>query len=173
MKKEIVLYRRTHMFLRFISMFFAVLSILVTLLYTIDSIQSGKTVDSSILTFTVIIIIVAIYLNKFTCYSKEVLVAYNEKGFRKGDGDFIEWEHLKSWSIKTKKSSSNYSAAFTAAMILDTPLFASTYLGKHINTLKLNLDNNTTLTFPNEDIVDIMKFIKYLRKKLNQIIKLY
>lgn len=103
---------------------------------------------------SIIIIIVGICINRFTGYTKEILVSYNEKGFNKKDTEFIEWKHLKSWSIKTKVKYDSLWLYFIMPL--------GWTADRHINTLKLELDDKRTIIFSNDEIGDIMKFIKFL-----------
>lgn len=161
MKKDVILYKRKNGFLRFLGLLFAGISIFVICIIIMESIYSNKTIELNDYTFPIIMIIVGICINKFTGYTKDVLVSYNKKGFNKNNTEFIEWNHLKSWSIKTKEKQNNPSMR---GLYPDMPYFAwSLTLGStNISTLKLNLDDNRTILFSDEEIPDIAKFIRFL-----------
>ncbi len=161
MQKDIILYKRNNGFLRFLGLLFAGISIFAVCIIIMESVYSNKTIELNDYIFPIIMIIVGVYINKFTGYTKQVLVSYNEKGFNKNNTEFIEWNHLKSWSIKTKEKQSNPSMR---GLYPDMPYFAwSLTLGStNINTLKLDLDDNRTILFSDEEIPDIAKFIRFL-----------
>ena len=46
-----------------------------------------------------------------------------------------------------------------------------TLANRHINTLKLELDDNRTIIFSDDEIADIMKFIRFLHKNYKNKLK--
>jgi len=72
-------------------------------MFIIDNFYNNKQLELDAITFPVILILVGIYLNKFTDYTKEVLVSYNKDGFNIKNTGFTEWNQLKTWTLKTKE----------------------------------------------------------------------
>lgn len=170
MQKDVILYKRNNGFLRFLGLLFVGISIFVICMGVFDSIYSNTAIELNTYIFPIIMIITGICINKFTGYTKEILVSYNEKGFNKNNTEFIEWKHLKSWSIKTKEKQNSPSMR---GLYPDMPYFAwSLTLGsKNISTLKLELDDNKTILFSDEEISDIVKFIRFLHSNHNDKLK--
>ncbi len=170
MPKDIILYKRNNRFLRFLGLLFAGISIFIICIGIIDSIYNNKAIELNTYAFPIIMIVVGICINRFTGYTKQVLVAYNEKGFNKNNTEFVEWDHLKSWSIKTKEKQNNPSMR---GLYPDMPYFAwhLTLGSKNISTLKLELDDNRTILFSDDEITDILKFIRFLHNTHNDKLK--
>lgn len=150
MKNEVILYKRNKSFIRFFTFLMAVICVFTTVIMVIDSIHNNQKIEIELFTFPIIPIVVAIYTNLFTGYTKEILISYSDKGFNAKDNGFIEWCELKSWNIK-KKSVLRFKVNESDDYV-------------YIYTLTLNLRDGRKIIFPDDEVNDINKFIKFLHK---------
>ena len=170
MKSEVTLYRRKNSFVRLLGLLLAGICFLTIIIFIVYSSYNNQKIELDAFIFPIILIILGIYINRFTGYTKEILVSYNKNGFNVKDMGFIEWKQLKTWTLKTKEKiddnpysrKRNYELRENLPFPLD--LFISIYPKIRKNTLKLELVDKRIIFFSEEEVDDMFKFIKLLRK---------
>ena len=166
--KGVTVYKKNRL-ANLIGIFLIVVSLIVICIGTIDSIYTGKQLEIEPYIFPICLIVFGILINIFfKSHSDEVLVYYDDKGFKRKDEEFIEWEQLKKWTLKSKKKriQDPFSIATNWELREKLPfplnLLVEFFPTQNISTLKLQLNDNKVIIFSNEEVCDIKKFIKFL-----------
>lgn len=170
MKNEITLYKRKNSVIRFLGLLLVGICFFTIIIFTIDCLYNNKKIELDALIFPIVLIMIGICINKFTGYTKEMLVSYNQKGFSTKYSDFIEWKQLKSWTLKTKKKYDNNPSSYDISHQLNENLpfplnlFTNIYPTVRKHTLKLELADKRNILFSGDEVNDMFKFLKFLRK---------
>ena len=171
MSKEVVIYKRDKMALRFMGLLFAGISVMTICFGIIDSMYNNKALELSNFTFPIVLIIVGICIYKFVGVTKKVIVAYNDEGFSLNNKDFIAWNLLKSWTIEVKEkiNDPSFKGVYSNMPYL---FWFLTFGTSRTNKLKLMLTDGREIVFSNDDVSDMLKFIKYLKVNFNDLLKM-
>lgn len=155
----------------FIGIFLIFISVLVCCLGTVDVISNGKPLEIEPYIFPICLIVIGILINIFfKGHTDEVLVYYDDKGFKRKNEEFIEWKQLKKWTLKTKEKivddtfEHERNRVMREKLPFPLDLLVSIFPTKKISTLKLQLNDSKVIIFSNEEVVDIKKFMRFLRK---------
>ena len=170
MNSEVILYKRKNSFVGLLGLFLAGICFFTVIIVVVYSLYNNQKIELDIFVFTIVLIIVGMFINRFTGYTKEILVSYNKEGFNVRGMDFIEWKQLKTWTLKTKEKIDynpfsrqiNYEIRNNLPFPLN--LFISIYPKIRKNNLKLELVDKRIILFSEDEVKDMFKFLRFLHK---------
>ena len=109
-------------------------------------------------------IILGIHLYLFSGYTKDILISFNEKGFNVKNIDFIDWNHLKTWTLVNKEKidynpfSYKINNEIREKLPFPLNLFINVYPKLGTKTLKLELVDKRIILFSNVEVNDMFIF---------------